>query len=85
MIRATLPRTITTVVVILSGGLVAAGCTARGSAQENGNGAPPPVVIETEEAGVATVDHPEQFPLATAARYEARPALSVTGVVTSDV
>ena len=58
----------------------------HGSAQESGQGAPPPTVVEQEEAGsVAKVDHPEQFPLVAAERYEARPALSVTGVVSADV
>ncbi|HVZ23056.1 MAG TPA: hypothetical protein VG871_18410, partial [Vicinamibacterales bacterium] len=66
---------------------VCAGCAARGSAQENGSGTGPvPVPVETVEAGgVATVEHPERFPLVAADQYMARPALSVTGVVTNDV
>ena len=31
------------------------------------------------------VDHPEQFPMATAAEYKAAPALNVTGVVQPDI
>ena len=69
--------------LLLSGGLIVASCT-RGSAQE-GSGAPPPAIVVHEEAGVAKVDHPEQFPLAVAERYDARHALSVTGVVTPDI
>jgi cobalt-zinc-cadmium efflux system membrane fusion protein len=48
--------------------------------------APPPAeVIREGNAGLARVDHPEQFPLATAAKYDAAPALNVTGVVSPDV
>jgi cobalt-zinc-cadmium efflux system membrane fusion protein len=70
----------------LCAGLSLAGC-ARGHAQEEGDEAPPPVVVEHDEtaSGVAKVDHPEAFPLAAAEQYMARPALSVTGVVTNDV
>ena len=69
---------------VLSSGLILAGC-AHGRAQE-ASGAPPPIIVEHEEAGgLDKVDHPEQFPLVTAEQYEARPALSVTGVVTNDV
>ena len=34
---------------------------------------------------MVTVDHPEQFPLVTAGRYDAAPELNVTGTVTPDV
>jgi cobalt-zinc-cadmium efflux system membrane fusion protein len=68
----------------LSASLILCGC-ARGHAQEGDDG-PVPTAIEREEAGgIAKVDHPEQFPLAAAEQYEARSALSVTGVVTNDV
>jgi cobalt-zinc-cadmium efflux system membrane fusion protein len=69
----------------LSGALLAAGCTAHGSAQEE-TGAPPPAVVESIEAGaVANIDHPERFPLVEATQFVARPSLSVTGVVANDV
>src|SRR5271169_6501394 len=47
---------------------------------------PPPAQVEHEQDGsVVQVDHPEQFPLATAAAYSSRPELVVTGVVAPDV
>jgi cobalt-zinc-cadmium efflux system membrane fusion protein len=48
--------------------------------------APPPVVVEPDlDANNFKVDHPEQFPLATAIEYKAIPALNVTGVVQPDI
>jgi cobalt-zinc-cadmium efflux system membrane fusion protein len=64
--------------------LVLAGCgeNKRDPAAE----APPPAqVVHEQDASVVEVDHPEQFPLTTAATYEARSKLVVTGVVGPDV
>jgi membrane fusion protein, heavy metal efflux system len=48
--------------------------------------APPTPVVEHEEgANVFIVDHPEQFPLATAAAHESASQLTVTGTVTPDI
>jgi len=48
--------------------------------------APPKAVVEPDlDANNFKVDHPEQFPLATATEYKAVPALSVTGVVQPDI
>jgi cobalt-zinc-cadmium efflux system membrane fusion protein len=48
--------------------------------------APPPAVVEPDmDANNFKVDHPEQFPLATASEHSAAPALTVTGVVQPDV
>jgi cobalt-zinc-cadmium efflux system membrane fusion protein len=48
--------------------------------------APPPATVEPEmDATNFKVDHPEQFPLATAVEYKAAPALNVTGVVQPDI
>jgi len=48
--------------------------------------APPPAQVEHEQDGsVITVDHPEQFPLATAAAHNSTSELVVTGVVAPDV
>ena len=48
--------------------------------------APPPARVEKElDASLVQVDHPEQFPLAVAARYDAAPSLNVTGSVAPDV
>ena len=60
------------------------GCN-RGTA-DAGAGAPPPAQVEHEQDGGAfNVDHPEQFPLATAGKHEAAPELNVTGTVSPDV
>jgi cobalt-zinc-cadmium efflux system membrane fusion protein len=49
-------------------------------------GAPPPAkVTPAADASLFTVDHPEQFPLATAAAHSANSELVVTGVVAPDV
>src|ERR1700722_11632988 len=48
--------------------------------------APPPAKVETElDASLVKVDHPEQFPLATAGKHVAAPELNVTGAVAADV
>jgi membrane fusion protein, heavy metal efflux system len=48
--------------------------------------APPPATVEPDlDANNFKVDHPEQFPLITAAEYKAAPALNVTGVVQPDI
>jgi cobalt-zinc-cadmium efflux system membrane fusion protein len=67
-------------------------CTALGLAgcgQEKGDAAsagPPPAQVEQEQDGsVIQVDHPEQFQLAAATAYAARPELVVTGVVSPDI
>ncbi len=48
--------------------------------------APPPAKVEKEgDASLVKVEHPEQFPLATAGQHSAAPELTVTGVVNPDV
>ena len=48
--------------------------------------APPPAVVEhAENANMFQVDHPEQFPLTTAAEHLSATQLSVTGAVNPDV
>jgi membrane fusion protein, heavy metal efflux system len=70
-------------VILLS--FLLAGCGAKG-APDPGAGAPPPAKVEKEnDASLVKVDHPEQFPLATADRHDAAPELNVTGVVAADV
>ncbi len=70
--------------IAFAGTLVFGGCG-------NGKGdpaseAPPPAHVEPEQDGsVIQVDHPEQFPLATAASRNSRSELVVTGVVSPDV
>ena len=48
--------------------------------------APPPAKVEHEQdVNVVLVDHPEQFPLATAEEHRAASQLQATGVVSPDV
>ncbi len=65
-------------------GLFLAGCgESKGDPKAE---APPPVKVESdEELNVFSVDHPEQFPLATAAPYESASQLTVTGTVAPDI
>lgn len=64
--------------------LLAAGC---GEAKSDAKAeAPPPAQVEREQdANVVKVDHPEQFPLATASEHEASSQLAATGTVSPDV
>jgi cobalt-zinc-cadmium efflux system membrane fusion protein len=48
--------------------------------------APPPVKVESEQdLNVFQVDHPEQFPLATAIAHDSASQLTVTGTVSPDI
>jgi cobalt-zinc-cadmium efflux system membrane fusion protein len=48
--------------------------------------APPPVKVESEQdVNVFQVEHPEQFPLATAAAHDSASQLTVTGTVAPDI
>jgi membrane fusion protein, heavy metal efflux system len=48
--------------------------------------APPKTTVEPDlDANNFKVDHPDQFPLVTAAEHKAAPALNVTGVVQPDI
>ena len=67
--------------------LAAAGCSTDVKAKGD-DGSTGPVqaqVVPDFDASHFQVDHPEQFPLATAAEYMAAPELNVTGVVNPDV
>jgi membrane fusion protein, heavy metal efflux system len=51
-----------------------------------GQEAPPPTEVEHEENGVAfQIDHPEQYPLATAGEHQTTPELNATGTVGPDI
>ena len=72
----------------LSLGLLVTGCERKATAQQPGAAStgPVPVVVESDlDANNFTVDHLEQFPLATAGEHSAAPELNVTGVVNPDV
>jgi cobalt-zinc-cadmium efflux system membrane fusion protein len=61
-------------------------CGKKEEAADPKSEAPPPSHVEQEgDASLVKVDHPDQFPLATAGKHAAAPELSVTGVVNPDV
>jgi cobalt-zinc-cadmium efflux system membrane fusion protein len=66
--------------------LMLAACTKKEEAANPAAEGPPPATVEKEgDANLVKVDHPEQFPLATAVKHSAAPELNVTGVVNPDV
>ena len=65
--------------------LAAAGCGEKVKADPRLE-APPAAKVEREaDAGLVKVEHPEQFPLATAGERAVAPELNVTGSVSADV
>jgi len=72
----------------LSLSLLSAGCERKVTAQDTvtASTGPAPGSVEPDlDANNFKVDHPEQFPLATAGEHVAAPELNVTGVVNPDV
>jgi membrane fusion protein, heavy metal efflux system len=70
--------------VILS--TVACGTRVTAAPAQDGDTGPRPSKVEPDmDASNFKVDHPEQFPLATAGEHVASPELDVTGVVSPDV
>ena len=68
----------------LTAALALSGCGGR-KTDPQAEGPLPAQVQNESDGSVVQVDHPEQFPLATAAARVARPELVVTGVVAPDV
>jgi len=66
-------------------GLLLPGCGREMEADSASEAPPPAQVVHEEDSTGFKVDHPEQFPLATAGEHKAAPELSVTGVVNPDV
>ena len=63
---------------------LAAGCGDAG--KDKDAGAPPPLRVEqASDPNVFQVDHPDQFPLVTAAEHFAAPQLKTTGTVAPDI
>jgi cobalt-zinc-cadmium efflux system membrane fusion protein len=66
--------------------LLLAACGKKDEAANPKAEGPPPAHVEQEgDANLVKVDHPDQFPLATAGKHSAAPELSVTGVVNPDI
>jgi cobalt-zinc-cadmium efflux system membrane fusion protein len=67
-------------------GLTLVGCGARGGQPDPKAEAPPAAKVEHEaDANLVKVDHPDRFPVATAAARATTTELNVTGVVNADV
>jgi membrane fusion protein, heavy metal efflux system len=65
---------------------VGASCANKASSQEAADTGPKPAIVEPDmDANHFKVDHPDQFPIATAAVYATSPELNATGVVSPDV
>ena len=64
--------------------LLAAACSS-GKANPSSEAPPSPQVERESDANQFRVDHPEQFPLATAEEYDEAPELNVTGTVNPDI
>jgi membrane fusion protein, heavy metal efflux system len=66
--------------------LLLAACGKKEEAANPAAEAPPAAKVEKEgDANLVKVDHPDQFPLATAGKHSAASDLNVTGVVNPDV
>ncbi|HEX6896878.1 MAG TPA: efflux RND transporter periplasmic adaptor subunit, partial [Bryobacteraceae bacterium] len=66
--------------------LLAASCARKVSARENAETGPvEAAVVPAFDSNHFKVNHPEQFPLATAGEHVAAPELNVTGTVSPDV
>jgi membrane fusion protein, heavy metal efflux system len=73
----------TTALLFVAGLFLAACSQSKGDPKAE---APPPAKVESEQdLNVFQVDHPEQFPLATAAAHESASQLTVTGTVAPDI
>jgi membrane fusion protein, heavy metal efflux system len=60
------------------------GCS-RGNVDAAAEAPPAAAVVPDVDVSLFSVDHPEQFPLATAAAYSSAPKLIVTGTVNPDI
>jgi len=73
------------VILCLPLGLFLGGCGADVKADPKAEMPPPAVVEHESDANAVKIEHPEQFPLATAGKHDAAPELQVTGSVSPDV
>jgi len=88
MKRFTLVQLILSVVLCLGAAVALEGCgqvKADPKVDIKAEAPPPTQVEQVGDPSLVKVDHPEQFPLATAAVYDAASELKVTGVVSPDV
>jgi cobalt-zinc-cadmium efflux system membrane fusion protein len=88
MKRFTRVQLILSAILCLAGVVVLAGCgqvKADPKVDIKAEAPPPPQVEQVGDPSLVKVDHPEQFPITTAAVYNAAAELNVTGVVNPDV
>lgn len=71
-------------ILFFAAALALAGCQTN-SADPKAEAPPLTQVQHEENGGAFEVDHPEQFPLATAGEHDAAPELTATGAVSPDV
>jgi membrane fusion protein, heavy metal efflux system len=72
------------VALFFTAGWFVAGCS-EGKGDPKAEAPPPTRVEHEEDVNVVRVDHPEQFPLATAAAHASTSQLSATGTVSPDI
>jgi len=88
MKRFTLVRLVFCAILCLAASMALAGCgevKADPKVDMKAEAPPAPQVEQVGDPSLVKVDHPEQFPLATAAAYDAALELKATGVVSPDV
>ena len=73
-----------TLALFFTAGWFLAGCS-EGKGDPKAEAPPPARVEHEEDVSVVRVDHPEQFPLATAAAHTSASQLSATGTVSPDI
>ena len=73
-----------TLALFFTAGWFLAGCS-EGKGDPKAEAPPPARVEHEEDVNVLRVDHPEQFPLATAAAHASASQLSATGAVSPDI
>jgi cobalt-zinc-cadmium efflux system membrane fusion protein len=73
-----------TTALVFALGFICSGC-GDGKGDPKAEAPPAAKVEHQEDVNVVQVDHPEQFPLATAAAYESTSKLSATGTVNPDI
>jgi cobalt-zinc-cadmium efflux system membrane fusion protein len=78
-------RKILAVTCVAAASVVLAGCATIKAGNPQDEAPPAAEVVPAGNSSVVTVDHPEQFAVVTAARYDAAPELNVTGTVSPDV
>jgi cobalt-zinc-cadmium efflux system membrane fusion protein len=65
--------------------LILAGCGQKVEADPKAGEPPAADVIHESDGNIFRVDHPEQFPIATAGEHDAAPELNTTGSVNPDI